>query len=123
MLVRETALVSLLLARGWAGLLGGGEGEGSCAAPPFRASQVQWAGGCPHWAPCCSEYGYCRPRVSYEVIYTDFAHILVVSFIVMKYFRRVCHKEPARDTQSLELIHYGIRVASMHRKALLGVFV
>ena len=81
MLLPETALLlSLLVSSGWGGRLGAGEGQGSCAARPFRARKVHWEGGCPDWAPCCSEYGYCRPRVSYEVIYTDFAHILVVSF-------------------------------------------
>ena len=45
------------------GLLGAGTGQGSCAAAPFRASQVQWLHGCPAFAPCCSEFGYCRPQV------------------------------------------------------------
>ena len=45
------------------GLLGAGEGEGSCAAPPFRAYAVKWTYGCPAFAPCCSEFGYCRPLV------------------------------------------------------------
>ena len=47
-----------------AGLLGAGEGEGSCAAPPFRAHYVKWPHGCPAFAPCCTEYGFCRPLVS-----------------------------------------------------------
>ena len=43
------------------GLLGAGTGPGSCAAPPFRAgSGVMWGDGCPDFAPCCSEYGYCQ---------------------------------------------------------------
>ena len=46
-----------------AGLLGAGEGEGSCAAPPFRAYTVKWTHGCPGFAPCCTEYGFCRPLV------------------------------------------------------------
>ena len=54
----------LLLPLVRAGLLGAGEGEGSCAAPPFRARYVKWSGGCPGFAPCCTEYGYCRPLVS-----------------------------------------------------------
>ena len=48
-----------------AGLLGYGTGEGSCAAAPFRAKWVKWSYGCPTFAPCCSEYGYCRPLVSF----------------------------------------------------------
>ena len=47
----------------WCGYLGAGEGMGSCAASPFRAAAVYWAQGCPPHAPCCSEFGYCRPRV------------------------------------------------------------
>ena len=35
----------------------------SCAAYPFRSVHVYWSKGCPHHAPCCSEFGYCRPRV------------------------------------------------------------
>ena len=59
-----TCLVLLLLplvAR--AGLLGYGKGAGSCAAFPFRSYHVQWTHGCPAFAPCCSEFGYCRPLV------------------------------------------------------------
>ena len=54
----------LLATPSMAGLLGAGQGEGSCAAPPFRAAYVKWSGGCPGFAPCCTEYGYCRPLVS-----------------------------------------------------------
>ena len=28
-----------------------------------RAYAVQWEYGCPSFAPCCSEYGFCRPLV------------------------------------------------------------
>merc|ERR1712142_499269 len=47
-----------------AGLLGAGTGGGSCRAAPYRtpASQLQWPGGCPTTASCCSEFGYCRTR-------------------------------------------------------------
>merc|ERR1712243_202799 len=48
-----------------AGLLGAGTGEGSCAAAPFRSVAVKWAGGCPAYASCCSEYGYCRPEAEW----------------------------------------------------------
>merc|ERR1712179_843619 len=44
------------------GLLGAGTGDGSCRAAPYRAVVVQWAGGCPAHASCCSEYGYCRTK-------------------------------------------------------------
>merc|ERR1712179_14239 len=44
------------------GLLGAGTGDGSCRAAPYRAVVVQWAGGCPAYASCCSEYGYCRTK-------------------------------------------------------------
>lgn len=48
------------------GLLGAGTGLGSCAAPPFRATQVQFKLGCPREKPCCSEYGYCRTRQDWD---------------------------------------------------------
>ena len=56
------------LVPGEAGLLGAGRGDGSCAAPPFRAdtADLAWPGGCPAWAPCCTEYGYCHPRAGWE---------------------------------------------------------
>ena len=43
---------------------GAGEGLGSCPAPPFRAAaeSLAWPEGCPDWAPCCSEYGFCQTR-------------------------------------------------------------
>ena len=28
-----------------------------------RSKSVKWVGGCPPMAPCCSEFGYCRPLV------------------------------------------------------------
>lgn len=61
------AWVSLALVWGAplvSGLLGAGEGPGSCLAPPFRAEpeSVAWPEGCPAWAPCCSEYGFCQTR-------------------------------------------------------------
>ena len=68
--VRMNQLVVLLLPallQVRAGLLGYGTGEGSCAAAPFRAKWVKWGYGCPAFAPCCSEYGYCRPLVSFTV--------------------------------------------------------
>ena len=56
------------LVPGEAGLLGAGRGDGSCAAPPFRAdtADLAWPGGCPAWASCCTEYGYCHPRAGWE---------------------------------------------------------
>jgi len=48
------------------GLLGAGTGLGSCAAPPFRSSQVEYKLGCPLEKPCCSEYGYCRTRKDWQ---------------------------------------------------------
>ena len=43
-----------------------GRGEGSCLAPPYRSPSVQWTDGCPDFAPCCSEYGYCQPRQDWQ---------------------------------------------------------
>ena len=59
-------MLSSLLSCCLAGLLGAGRGEGSCVAPPFRApaEEIKWSEGCPDWAACCTEYGYCQPRVS-----------------------------------------------------------
>merc|ERR1719180_187734 len=59
------ALVLLGLGTIEAGLLGAGHGQGSCAAAPFRSTSVQWSGGCPASASCCSEYGYCRPQAEW----------------------------------------------------------
>merc|ERR1711973_199731 len=38
--------------------------SGFGAPAPFRTpvSQLQWPGGCPASAPCCSEFGYCHSR-------------------------------------------------------------
>ena len=60
----QLLLASLLpLAR--ARCLGAGRGSGSCPAPPFRAppSEVQHLHGCPPWAQCCTEYGFCHSKV------------------------------------------------------------
>ena len=60
-------LCLVCLELGQAGLLGAGQGDGSCAAPPFRAAtaDLAWPDGCPAWASCCTEYGYCHPRSSW----------------------------------------------------------
>ena len=58
--------IALLFTRGCdGGLLGAGTGDGSCAASPYRAAKedLAWPDGCPGWAECCTEYGYCHPRV------------------------------------------------------------
>merc|ERR1739848_567015 len=57
---RVAAILLSVSASCHAGLLGAGTGEGSCAAAPFRAAAVKWPLGCPSFAPCCTEYGYCR---------------------------------------------------------------
>ena len=59
-------LVLCLVSPCRAGLLGAGQGDGSCAAPPFRAERgaLAWPDGCPGWAPCCTEYGYCHSQVT-----------------------------------------------------------
>ena len=50
-------------------LLGAGLGLGSCPAPPFRTdpADLAWPDGCPDWASCCSEYGYCQTRETWEL--------------------------------------------------------
>ena len=66
--IYQVLLTSLLclVSLSEAGLLGAGSGDGSCAASPFRTSEAElaWPEGCPAWAACCTEYGYCHPRVS-----------------------------------------------------------
>merc|ERR1719187_1823991 len=47
-------------------LLGAGTGLGSCAAPPYRAGKVHWVYGCPPFASCCTELGFCRSQVEWE---------------------------------------------------------
>ena len=67
-LVSLLSMVSLLslLPRVSGGCLGAGVGAGSCPAPPFRAASedIDHAEGCPAWSECCTEYGFCHPRVS-----------------------------------------------------------
>merc|ERR1719219_2538597 len=60
------AAVFLLTRCVQSGLLGAGRGHGSCPAFPFRSDDLDHVGGCPHYAECCSEYGYCHPRDSWE---------------------------------------------------------
>ena len=47
------------------GCLGAGTGAGSCPAAPFRAleEEIDHKSGCPGYAECCTEYGYCHPKV------------------------------------------------------------
>ena len=54
--------LSTVSARGTGMVSAAGTGEGSCKAPPYRAETVAWPEGCPDYAPCCSEYGYCHAR-------------------------------------------------------------
>merc|ERR1712233_214772 len=50
-----------------AGLLGAGHGAGSCAAFPNRTptADLDHVAGCPRYAECCSEFGYCHPKDSW----------------------------------------------------------
>merc|ERR1712241_912992 len=50
-----------------AGLLGAGQGAGSCAAFPNRTptTDLDHVAGCPRYAECCSEFGYCHPKESW----------------------------------------------------------
>jgi len=56
-------------ATSYAGLLGAGTGHGSCAAFPFRADDLDHVGGCPRYAECCTEFGYCHSKDSWEAGY------------------------------------------------------
>jgi len=63
------ALVAFgLIAEMEAGLLGAGFGHGSCAAFPFRSNEIDLdhVAGCPRWSECCTEFGYCHGRESWE---------------------------------------------------------
>merc|ERR1712110_426897 len=48
------------------GLLGAGTGHGSCPAFPNRSDDIDHVGGCPRYAECCTEFGYCHPLDSRE---------------------------------------------------------
>merc|ERR1712088_52813 len=54
-----------------AGLLGAGQGAGSCAAFPNRTptTDLDHVAGCPRYAECCSEFGYCHPKDSWVAGY------------------------------------------------------
>merc|ERR1711953_1570218 len=69
----ETAVVLLLslISASHAGLLGAGQGAGSCAAFPNRTptTDLDHVAGCPRYAECCSEFGYCHPKDSWVAGY------------------------------------------------------
>merc|ERR1719187_184424 len=65
MVFRVAVFFLTLAASCHCGLLGAGYGAGSCAAAPFRSLAVDHAQGCPAYAECCSEYGYCHSRESW----------------------------------------------------------
>ena len=64
----QAVLVVLAASCCQAGLLGAGEGEGSCAAAPFRTpvELLKWPAGCPPGAECCTEFGYCRSSYDWK---------------------------------------------------------
>ena len=51
------------------GCLGAGRGSGSCPAPPFRThpDNIHHLHGCPPWAECCTEYGFCHSKVEMKL--------------------------------------------------------
>ena len=83
-------LLSLLVQHIEGGCLGAGSGTGSCPAAPFRLDMIMTVminttfkhnqrtaeeeldhiGGCPGWAECCTEYGYCHPKVFWAMMIT-----------------------------------------------------
>merc|ERR1711935_127117 len=64
--MRTTLILVSLVPVLKAGLLGAGEGHGSCAAFPNRGQLLDHVGGCPRWAECCTEFGYCHGRENWE---------------------------------------------------------
>jgi len=46
-----------------------GTGHGSCASFPFRTDDIDHVGGCPRYAECCTEFGYCHGKDSWEAGY------------------------------------------------------
>ena len=76
-------------------LLGAGSGLGSCTAPPFRSSEVHWRFGCPPFASCCTEFGYCRSQVINNHQIVKFKLIMKVSLcssllMIKKIFSELC---------------------------------
>ena len=65
------------------GCLGAGTGTGSCPAPPFRAAEeeIEHSDGCPDYAPCCSEYGYCQTSVIYSMINLKIVRSIMFFFL------------------------------------------
>merc|ERR1719317_1430349 len=59
-------VLSSLAYPSYAGLLGAGTGAGSCASAPYRSDSVYWSGGCPSYAECCTEFGYCHSRADWS---------------------------------------------------------
>jgi len=61
-------LAPLFLPGAQGGCLGAGSGTGSCAAAPFRTptEELDHLDGCPGWAECCTEYGFCHPKASWD---------------------------------------------------------
>merc|ERR1712227_965853 len=62
----ELLVLTVLTHHVEAGLLGAGTGHGSCPAFPNRSDDIDHIGGCPKYAECCTEYGYCHPLDSWE---------------------------------------------------------
>ena len=115
--------------------------EVPAVAAHIERLQMPWALFCSKWFVCL----YCEVlpvetvlRV-WDTVFYEGSKILfrrdisrlcyysLVDNLVMKYFHfdampvLLYHKEPAQGTQSLSLVLYGIRLASMHRKVPLGV--
>ena len=74
----HSQVLSCVFSPSQGGLLGAGTGAGSCAAAPYRSSSVNWSGGCPAYAECCTEFGYCHDRVSLG----DFGFIIQINQIL-----------------------------------------
>merc|ERR1712165_613839 len=64
-------LLLSLISASHAGLLGAGHGAGSCPAFPNRTptTDLDHVAGCPRYAECCSEFGYCHPKDSWVAGY------------------------------------------------------
>jgi len=62
----ELLVLTVLTHHVEAGLLGAGTGHGSCPAFPNRSDDIDHVGGCPKYAECCTEFGYCHPIESWE---------------------------------------------------------
>ena len=98
MLFQQGLILAISYSQVSSQLLGAGTGVGSCRAFPFHVKKVDWEV-CPPGVSCCSEFGYCRTKVSHVYSLSFFKEC----FFMKEEWERFLFRDCNGDSNGIDL--------------------